>query len=188
MRIYFRKTEKKSKVPITESKRRRSVMYELVSYILIVIILLCAFLIFLDIGCVPSESMEPKIKVNDMIIGNNLAYKKKSPKRGDIVIFKSDEFKKTMCKRIIGLPGDTISFHNGYVYINDKKLDESKYLSDDIETNSADIFEVPKNSYFVLGDNRENSNDSRYWNNPFVPKDKIQAKVIVIVPLHTLKQ
>ena len=78
MRMDFRKTEKKSNVPITESKRRRSVMYELVSYILIVIILLCAFLIFLDIGCVPSESMEPQIKVNDMIIGNNLAYQKNS--------------------------------------------------------------------------------------------------------------
>lgn len=79
--IFQKDRKKKSNVPITESKRRRSVMYELVSYILIVIILLCAFLIFLDIGCVPSESMEPKIKVNDMIIGNNLAYKKISQKR-----------------------------------------------------------------------------------------------------------
>ena len=138
---------------------------------------------------VDGSSMETTLNDGDNLIIDKISYRFEDPKRFDIIVFPFQYKENTFyIKRIIGLPGDTISFHNGYVYINDKKLDESNYLSDDIETNSADIFEVPKNSYFVLGDNRENSNDSRYWNNPFVPKDKIQAKVIVIFPLHTLKQ
>ena len=100
----------------------------------------------------------------------------KDIKRGDAVIFISDEFAgEYFGKRVIGLPGDTIEFKNGYVVLNGEYLDESAYIPDDVETNYSETFVVPANCYFMLGDNREYSDDSRYWNNPYIPREKIKG-------------
>lgn len=125
---------------------------------------------------VMSGSMEPKLKVGSSVFYNKLAYKKKAPERGDIIAFWSGEEGKLMSKRVIGLPGDTIEFHNGYVYINGIMADEREYISEDIETNSNKVFNVPAECVFVLGDNRENSYDSRYWKLPYVPYKDIKGK------------
>lgn len=113
---------------------------------------------------IPSESMEPTIMTSDRMIINRLPYYYRNPKRGEIVIFKhGDEF---WVKRVIGEPGDTLNLIDGYVYINDESLDESTYLDPSILTFplSSDIsfpFIVPANTYFVMGDNRLASRDSR---------------------------
>ncbi|MGL5346348.1 MAG: signal peptidase I [Peptostreptococcaceae bacterium] len=113
---------------------------------------------------IPSESMEPTIMTSDRMIINRLPYYYRNPKRGEIVIFKQgDEF---WVKRVIGEPGDTLNLIDGYVYINDHPLDESGYLDSSILTFplSSDIsfpFIVPTNTYFVMGDNRLASRDSR---------------------------
>ena len=161
-------------------------IYELISYTIVLILLLIGFRYIFMITWTPTKSMVPTVQVNDVMICNRLAYNKKSPQRGDIIVFHSKELDKTLCKRIIGIPGDNITFHNGYVYVNDEKLDESVYISDDVETNSADTFTVPESSYLVLGDNRENSNDSRFWINPYVSRKDIEAKVMWIIPTHTV--
>ena len=85
-------------------------------------------------------------------------------------------------KRVIGTPGDVIDIRNGKVYVNGSQLDESSYISNNVKTESIGAikfpYKVPSKSYFVLGDNRENSFDSRYWGS--VPEENIIGKPVVI--------
>ena len=106
-----------------------------------------------------------------------MAYISKTPQRGDIIYFEGSSYSDSqyLCKRVIGIPGDTIKFVNGDVYINDMKVNEA-YISDEIETNSKNTFLVPNNCVFVMGDNRENSLDSRFFTNPYVSYDDIKGK------------
>ena len=137
---------------------------------------------------VPSGSMIPTIEEGDRLFGFRLAYLFSSPKRGDIIIFEfpdnpPDEPTRLFIKRIIGLPGETVRIKDNAVYITppggtEYKLDESAY-GDPFRMTMADIptpFVVPANHYFVMGDNRIDSNDSRYWINHYVSIDAIKAK------------
>lgn len=167
-----------------KSSIKRSVVAEIISYAVATAILFITLVYLLQVTRIPSESMMPTLKVNDYIVSNRLAYKKRSPQRGDIIVFQSDEFGQLLCKRVIGTPGDEISFANGFVYINNEIYDESAYIPEDIESNCADSFTVPEGCYFVMGDNREISDDSRFWEDPYVPLDKIESKMIFVIPLH----
>lgn len=125
---------------------------------------------------VPSESMESTISPGDRIIGNRLAYIFSEPERGDVILFAfPNNESKQYVKRIIGLPGETVRIDDGTIYINDVPLDEP-YLNETPVGNFGS-FDVPEESYFVLGDNRNDSFDSRFWNDPYVHADQIYAKV-----------
>ena len=131
---------------------------------------------------IPTASMERTIMCNDRVIGSRLSYLFSDPERGDIVIFHypDDPTGKTYyVKRVIGLPGDTIDIHDGGVYLNgsDTPLDEP-YLWEEMLTRGNLHYEVPEDCYFMLGDNRNDSRDSRYWINTYVEKDQIIAKVL----------
>ena len=161
-----------------------SMMEELWEYIkMIVFVVVIVFIInnvFLINARIPSESMEKTIMTGDRIFGNRLAYVTKDPGRFDIVIFKfPDDESQLFIKRIIGLPGETVTIKDGKVYINDSEepLDDSFVA----ETPVGDFgpYEVPEGSYFMLGDNRNHSRDSRYWINSFVEKDKIIGKAVL---------
>lgn len=164
------------------TKRQKYIIKETISYaIIIVLAVVIALLInrFLIVNArVPTSSMVPTINKLDRIIGNRLAYINKAPERGDIIIFPfPDNEKEIYVKRIIGLPGETVEIRGGVVYINGSPLDESSYLT--VETlGDWGPYYVPLDSYFVLGDNRNNSKDSRYWDNKFVSRDKIMAKAL----------
>ena len=138
---------------------------------------------------VPTGSMEHTIEPGDDLFGLRLAYQFSEPKRGDIVIFRfpDDETQKYV-KRVIGLPGETITFVGGHVYVDGERLDESAYLEDSVvtEPGEQDEFVVPDGCIFVLGDNREVSYDARYWENPYISQDKIQSDVEVVIPFHKL--
>ena len=127
---------------------------------------------------VPTGSMESTIEPNDRIFINRLAYAAQEPERGDIISFwYPDNEKENYLKRIIGLPGETIEGKDGEIYINGELLDES-YIKEKSYDNFGP-YEVPEGCYFVMGDNRNNSHDSRYWTHKFVSKDKIVGKAVI---------
>lgn len=127
---------------------------------------------------VPTESMVDTIRVEDKIIGNRLAYLFSSPERGDIVIFKfPDDPTQDYVKRVIGLPGETVSFIDNKVFIDGVELIEEYVDGKPTISEEQTEFVVPEGHYFMLGDNRTNSKDSRYWDQPFVSEDAISGKV-----------
>lgn len=169
-------------------------IWDYVKMIIIVVVIVLFVNNFVLINAkIPSESMENTIMTGDRVFGFRLAYginadifgnhisrKMKDPERFDIIIFKyPDDESQLFIKRLIGLPGETVEIRDGKVYINgaQKPLDDSFVP----ETPRGDYgpYVVPENSYFMLGDNRENSRDSRFWDNTFVTFDQIVGKAIV---------
>lgn len=134
----------------------------------------------LMIAYIPSGSMENTLQIDDKVIGLRFAYKFQKPERKDIIMFKyPDDENKDFIKRIIGKPGETVNIVDGKVFINNSKkpLDEP-YLKE-TPTGNFGPYVVPDGCYFVLGDNRNNSLDSRFWKHKFVKKEKILAKAVV---------
>lgn len=129
---------------------------------------------------VPSASMENTIMTKDRVIGSRLTYYFNDPQRGDIVIFHfPDDESIYYVKRIIGLPGDIIDIKDGHVYLNNSETPlEEPYLKEPMEAEPDLHYEVPEDSYFMMGDNRNSSADSRRWHNTFVKREKIIAKVM----------
>lgn len=129
---------------------------------------------------VPSGSMETTIMTKDRVIGSRLNYYFEEPERGDIVIFRfPDDESIYYVKRIIGLPGDLVDIVDGQVYLNgsDTPLEEP-YIKEPMIPEAPMHYEVPEGSYFMMGDNRNYSLDARRWENTYVKKEKIIAKVL----------
>src|SRR5690242_16353298 len=111
---------------------------------------------------VEGGSMEPGLEDQERIVINKLAYRLESIERGDIVVFRYPrDTRKSFIKRVIGLPGDRIRIAYGHVFVNDQPIPESYVPSDFLDARSYPQTVVPENSYFVLGDHRCASNDSR---------------------------
>ena len=150
--------------------RKNAFVEELISWIKSFVIMFAVALFltqFIIINAViPSGSMEDTIMTHDRLIGARFSYWFSEPERGDIVIFHYpvDE-KKIYIKRIIGLPGETVRLDNGLIYIDDSEepLQEG-YLKEEWDVLNTDFeFHVPEGSYLMLGDNRNWSEDARYW-------------------------
>lgn len=130
---------------------------------------------------IPSASMENTIMTGDHLIGLRFAYWFSDIQQGDIVIFKyPDNEKELFVKRVIGMPGDIVEIKDGLIYINGSEtpLDEP-YLKEPVRTDlevANKVYEVPEGHYFMLGDNRNASMDSRYWTNTYVAENKIVGK------------
>lgn len=132
---------------------------------LLVALLIKTFL--LQAFYIPSRSMEPTLRIGDRVLVNKLSYKVHDINRGDIVVFERPKDEppdaiKDLIKRVIGLPGETISTQNGQVYIDGRPLDEP-YLPDGTVTDNLPPTKVPDGEVFVMGDNRGDSRDSRYF-------------------------
>ncbi len=127
---------------------------------------------------VNGESMYPNLHNKQYLITNIISLKLGDPKLGDVVVFKApNEPEKDFIKRVIGIKGDRVSVQDGKVYLNEKLLDESKYLDSSVKTYGGSFLKegqtvtVPEGYFLVLGDNRSYSSDSREWG--FVPKKNI---------------
>ena len=127
---------------------------------------------------VSGDSMFPNFHDKEYLITSVISLRLGNPKLGDVIVFKAPpEPDKDFIKRVIGIPGDQVSLGNGQVYLNGKLLDENKYLKPTVKTYSGSFLKdnetitVPPGNYFVLGDNRSYSSDSREWG--FVPRGNI---------------
>ena len=162
---------------------KNSIWKELWEYIKMIIFVVVVVLIvnnFLLINArVPSESMEKTIMTGDRFFGNRLAYLFDDPERFDIVVFKyPDDESQLFVKRVIGLPGETVEIKDGKVYINGSETPLDDSFTPKTPTGDYGPYVVPDGSYFMLGDNRNHSGDSRFWKQPYVEKEKIVGKAI----------
>lgn len=117
---------------------------------------------FLTMRCeVDGPSMQPTLETGQRLIVYRLAYVFGGPQRGDVVVFRSpNNPSDNLVKRIIGLPGETVSVRDGRIYIDDILLEEPDFIP---ESQYGGTWEIPEGHYFALGDNRNASNDSHSW-------------------------
>lgn len=179
-----REMEKKQ---VPTATKRESMVKEIFSWILSFAVALGVALFLKNYviinADVPTGSMENTIIPGDRLLGNRLAYLKEAPKRGDIVIFKyPDNEEELYVKRVIGLPGEKIEVRDGKIYINGsaEPLVEN-YLKETWTVATGPYqFEVPEDAYLVMGDNRNDSWDARYWTNTYVYRDKILGEAMMV--------
>ncbi len=183
-----------------EKTRAKSVLREYAEAIVIAILLALVIRAFVvQAFKIPSGSMKPTLLIGDHILVNKFIYGIKvpftdyelihisNPKRGDIVVFEYPvDPSKDFIKRVIGLPGDTIRIENKVVYVNDQALSEPFAVWSDDKILPAGVsprdnvgpLVVPPRSLFVMGDNRDESYDSRFWK--FVSMDALKGKAFII--------
>jgi signal peptidase I len=141
---------------------------------------------------IPSESMVPTLRTHDRVIVNKLSYHLHAVHRGDVIVFKSppnvDPSVKDLVKRVIGLPGETIQGRDdGRISVNGKALNEPYLPKGQPPGPSFAPIKIPADSYWVMGDNRNNSKDSRFFPQHFIRKKDIVGRVFVrIWPLNRL--
>jgi signal peptidase I len=155
---------------------------------------------------IPTSSMEENLQVGDQLLVNKLIYSptsgvwedvllgKRAPRRGDVVVFKYPEDpSRDFIKRVVGLPGETVRIANKRVYIDERPLDEpyvhflqpplpethaGQELTDPTSQGEWGPQRVPAGRLFVMGDNRDNSRDSRYWG--FLPSDQVRGRAVLV--------
>lgn len=169
-------------VPEQEKSLLKRFWKEWGSVVLTLLVIFILGRVVFQLAWVPSGSMETTIPTKSLQICWRLPYffGDPAPRRGQIVTFRSDERNELMVKRVIGLPGEQVSFADGYVYINGEKLSED-YLPQQGITLSERSFTVPEGTVFFMGDNRTGSYDARYWLQPYIPFEKVKARVLVTI-------
>lgn len=130
---------------------------------------------------VPTGSMADTIPKPSRIISSRMSYWFSDPQRGDVVLFDPPfEEEYYYVKRVIGLPGETVIIRDGLVYINNSPQPLAEPYLAETPRGSFGPFTVPDGCYFVMGDNRNHSNDSRYWEVKYVPRENIYAKAMFV--------
>ncbi len=169
---------------VKNKKKQEALLKEIISWVAVIAVavvlalIITRFVIFK--AYVPSGSMRDTIQEGDQLVGWRLFSR---VERGDIVIFPhpdgvtdSDGKTQYLIKRVIGLPGETLEIHDGAVYIDGEKLKED-YLKEAIYSEYGP-YTIPGDSYFVMGDNRNDSQDAMFWENKFIKKSDIKAKAM----------
>ncbi len=180
----------KSKIFYEEGEEEEEFSFtkELFSWLqTIVIAVLLAYVIntvFILNAKVPTGSMESTVMTGDKLLAWRGAYWFDEPENGDIIVFRypDDPTGETLyLKRVIGVGGDVITIRGGDVYINDTLVNEP-YLNEPMRIEDRGPYVVPEGHIFVMGDNRNSSQDSRYWSNTYVDNDEVLGRVVFRYP------
>ena len=184
----------KTKTVASSNKKRMKAIWSFLSDILINGVVIIAIVFFIRFAIfspfkVEGSSMEPTLYTKEYIIVDKISYRFKEPERGDVVVLiPPSNTKEHYIKRIIGLPGEKLEFLNGQVLVhNDEyptgiRIDEPYLSEENIRTifnGEPNIIEIPENHYFVMGDNRRHSNDSRNFGT--VHKRNLVGRAWIIV-------
>ena len=160
-----------------KKQKRSHVAREIVETVALAILIFLVIRFVIQSYHIDGQSMEPGLNTNNYVIVNKTAYMFQQPTRGDVIVFHAPpDTSKDYIKRVIGLPGDIIQTSKTDVWVNGKPLNEP-YIAEK-ENPNGNIWKVPANEYFVMGDNRLVSDDSRDW--CYVPKSYIVGKAVVV--------
>lgn len=168
-----------------QQKTLKKFLHEYGYLLITALVALVLFKGIFNLAFVPTGSMEPTLPVKSVFLGTRLPWLVGDPvpEQGDIMMFYSQEYQEILVKRVIGLPGQTVTFADGAVVVDGEVLEE-EYLPLGTETwpgTSGESFTVPADCVFLLGDNRGNSLDSRYWGNPYISLSDLRAHAFVAV-------
>ena len=135
----------------------------------------------LMLNFIPSGSMEGTIRTGDFVLGTRYDIGEGDIERYDILVFAlPDEPDTVYIKRVIGLPGETVVVCDGSVYADGVRLDDS-FVKNPMNTKGDGTYVVPDGCYFVMGDNRNQSDDSRFWTEKYVPVENVEGKAKFII-------
>jgi signal peptidase I len=187
-KAYF---HKKARIETTPTVRK--IIKEIIIWLLLIVLTITAsYFITTNVfvkTAVAGVSMEPTLMEGQVVIVNKIEYYLKSPRRNDVIVYKQSnrEHSYYEIKRVIGLPGETVKIKNGIIYINDEALKE-KVKTETIENAglAEEGIKLDDNEYFVLGDNRNDSEDSRFASVGNVLKNEILGKAVATEKPFTL--
>lgn len=187
-KAYF---HKKARIETTPTVKK--IIKEIIIWLLLIVLTITAsYFITTNVfvkTAVAGVSMEPTLMEGQVVIVNKIEYYLKSPKRNDVIVYKQSnrEHSYYEIKRVIGLPGETVKIKNGIIYINDEVLKE-KIKTETIENAglAEEGIKLDDNEYFVLGDNRNDSEDSRFASVGNVLRNEILGKAVAVEKPFTL--
>jgi len=159
-----------------EEHRLRNVVNWIVDIVVAIVLAVLLVTWFGDRATVSGHSMEPVLKTEDVVLVNELSYKLGEPQRLDVVLYQVGE--KTSIKRIVGLPGETVQIKNGYLYVNGAVAELPDALNEVVLAGLAEQeITLGPDEYFLLGDNRDSSEDSRFEKVGNIAREQILGKI-----------
>ena len=165
-------------------KFKRELLRLFVLYIILMAVFVFIFRTVFMLTLIPTGSMDSTIKAGDIVFATRYNISADEIKRYDILIFippdNPDNSDETYIKRVIGLPGETIEVKDGKVYADGVELDDS-FVKNPMNRKGDGTYVVPEGCYFFMGDNRNQSRDSRFWMKKYVPIENIKGKAKSIV-------
>lgn len=158
-----------------------------ISILVAVVLALFIRYFIVELYLVDGPSMRPTLQSQERLVVNKFVYRFRAPERNDILVFKyPQDQSRDFIKRVIAIPGDTIEIKNGRVFVNQQLLNETYILSQ--TRGDYPLTTIPEGHIFVMGDNRNNSEDSRFADVGFVPYDLIKGKAVMVFwPIDHLK-
>ena len=183
VRAGFSVAEKRAPVPDQRLKTAGEVLESFIIAVVVVFLVVRPFMV--QAFYIPSESMTPTLVENDRILVSKMSYRLGKPGRAEVVVFRApkealseplDGEEKDFVKRIVGLPGDTVEIHGGITYVNGKPMKEP-YTKEPVDYDLPPTM-VPEGRYFVMGDNRNHSNDSHRWGT--LEQDRVIGRAVMV--------